>query len=40
MNLQIKEQIQEDIITYGEAQGFSQEIIDTLCQIVVDNFNH
>jgi hypothetical protein len=32
------EQIQEDIITYCEANELSQEIVDTLCQIIVDNF--
>lgn len=34
----IIEQIQEDIITFGEAQNFSQEQIDNLCQIIIDNF--
>jgi hypothetical protein len=34
----IIEQIQEDIITFGEAQNLSQEQIDNLCQIIVDNF--
>jgi hypothetical protein len=34
----IIEQIQEDIITLGEAQNLAQETIDDLCQIVVDNF--
>lgn len=34
----ISEQIQEDIITFGEAQNLTQEQIDNLCQIIVDNF--
>jgi hypothetical protein len=34
----IIEQIQEDIITFGETQNLSQEQIDNLCQIIVDNF--
>ena len=32
------EQIQEDIIICCEAHALSQEIIDALCQIIVDNF--
>ena len=39
MNQQIKEQIQEDIISYGDVKGLSQETIDQLCQIIVDNFD-
>jgi hypothetical protein len=31
-----QEQIQEDIMTYLD--GFNDDIIDALCQIVVDNF--
>ncbi len=41
----VREQIQEDIRTYLEAQfayddesGEAQELCDHLCQIVVDNF--
>ena len=33
---EVLEQIQEDIITYCE--DMDQEVIDGLCQIVVDNF--
>ena len=33
----IKMQIQEDIITYLD--GMDDEIIDDVCQIVVNNFN-
>ena len=33
----IKMQIQEDIITYLD--GMDDEIIDEVCQIVVNNFN-
>ena len=36
----VKEQIQEDIITYVDAthHDFPEQIKDDLCQIVVDNF--
>lgn len=34
---EIKEQIQQDILTYLD--GMDQETLDTLCQIVVNNFN-
>jgi hypothetical protein len=33
---QIREQIQEDIIAFME--GADPGVIDTLCQIVIDNF--
>jgi hypothetical protein len=41
---QIKEQIQEDIISYAsviddEKLFFTDNVIDELCQIVVDNIN-
>ena len=40
----VSEQIQEDIISYAssvDAEGifFTQDVVDALCQIVVDNFN-
>lgn len=43
MTLQeLREQLQEDLITYLEVKGLLQfdhaEITDTVCQIVVDNF--
>ena len=39
----VKEQIQEDLITYCEGKlpldyRESQDMIDDLCQIIVDNF--
>jgi len=38
MNLdELKEQLQENICTYLD--GFNEDIIDDLCQIVVDTFN-
>ena len=33
----LREQIQEDIITYLD--GMDDEIIDDLCQVVVERFN-
>jgi hypothetical protein len=41
---QLKEQIQEDIISYAsviddEKLFFTDNVIDELCQIVVDNIN-
>ena len=43
MTLQeLREQLQEDLLTYLEVKGLLQfdhvEIADTVCQIVVDNF--
>ena len=38
MNLQeLKEQIQQDIIC--QLEGMDSKLVDTICQIVVDNFN-
>ena len=36
--LEIKAQIQEDILTYMD--GHSEEMLDDLCQIVVENFEN
>jgi hypothetical protein len=33
---QLSEQIQSDLITYLD--GFSDEIVDGVCKIIVDNF--
>ena len=39
---ELREQLQEDLLTYLEVKGLLQfdhvEIADTVCQIVVDNF--
>jgi|10_taG_2_1085330.scaffolds.fasta_scaffold100000_2 hypothetical protein len=45
--IEVKEQIQEDLVTYldgidealGACSNDSYEIVTTVCQIVVDNFN-
>jgi hypothetical protein len=42
--LSIREQIQQDILSYAsvvddEKIFFSDEVLDQLCQIVVDNFD-
>jgi hypothetical protein len=34
----IKEQIQEDIITFADELGLNQDQVDALCEIVVKNF--
>ncbi len=34
---ELKEQLQEDLMTFLD--GFDQEILDGLCQIVIDNVN-
>ena len=34
----IKEQIQEDIITFADDLGLNQDQVDALCEIVVKNF--
>ncbi len=34
----VKEQMQEDLICYGEVQGWDDVIIDELCNIVIENF--
>ena len=40
---ELKEQIQQDIIScmdvYAQWVDIDDELVDTLCQIVVDNFN-
>ena len=36
--LEVKEQIQEDILTYLEGYNYFEPMADDLCQIVVDNF--
>lgn len=42
---ELGEQLQNDIITYIEAYSFNngfdvdEELVDNLCQLVVDNFN-
>lgn len=33
------EQLQEDIITIADSENISQQLTDTLCQIIVDRFN-
>jgi hypothetical protein len=35
----VKEQIQEDIITYAAISTVPTKEVDALCQIIVDNFN-
>ena len=35
--IEVREQIQEDLMTYLD--GMDEEIIDNVCQIIVDNFN-
>ena len=45
--IEVREQIQEDLMTYldgidealGACSNDSYEIVTTVCQIVVDNFN-
>ena len=36
--INIREQLQEDIICYASTQGFTEEQVDRLCQLVVNNF--
>jgi len=35
----IREQIQEDIITFFADKNVPEKWVDIICQIVVDNFN-
>jgi hypothetical protein len=41
MNIdELKEQLQEDIISYfWTVHNFEPELVDTICQIIVDRFN-
>ena len=36
--INLREQIQEDIISYASTQGFTEAQIDRLCQLIVNNF--
>ena len=37
--LELREQIQEDIIALREEYSWNDHEVDDLCQVVVDNFN-